>query len=313
VDFAQKAIAMKSDLPTMNKGYSYTETLSVRGVGSAVLTYMAGRYTHSTTEQWTAHILAGRVTVNGRGTSAQTVLQLGDVLVFHREPWQEPDAPLSAPVLYDHDGVVVVHKPPGLPTMSGGGFLEHTLVHQLRLLHGDVAPLHRLGRWTSGAVLCARGREMGAALSKQFQQRTIGKRYRALASGCPDWVQQTITTPIGPVPYAPLGTVHASSPTGRNAHTAVSVIQQDSQSFIADVEFATGRPHQIRIHLASIGHPLVADPLYGPDGLPKSGGTAVPGDPGYSLHSAEIRFVHPSLSQPVVVQAVPPADLKLRS
>lgn len=297
----------------MNKGYSYAETLSVRGVGDPVLAYMAGRYTHSTPEQWADHIRSGRVTVNDAATSADRVLKHGDVLVFHREPWEEPSAPLSAPVLYDCDGVVVVHKPAGLPTMPGGGFLEHTLVHQLRQLHGDVAPLHRLGRWTSGAVLCARGRVVGAALSRQFQQRSIGKRYRALASGCPAWTEQVITTPIGPVPYAPLGTVHASSPTGRRSHTVASVIQKDSQSFIADVEIATGRPHQIRIHLASVGHPLVGDPLYGPDGLPRPGGTAVPGDPGYSLHSAEIRFVHPTLTLDVVVQAQPPAVLQLRS
>jgi 23S rRNA pseudouridine1911/1915/1917 synthase len=296
----------------MNMGYAYSETLSVRGVGDTVLTYMAGRYTHSTPEQWADHIRAERVTVNGRPTSAGTVLQLGDVLVFHRAPWEEPEAPLAAPVLYDCEGVVVVYKPAGLPTMSGGGFLEHTLVHQLREVHGDLAPLHRLGRWTSGAVLCARGRAVGAALSRQFQQRTIGKRYRALASGSPAWTEQTIATPIGPVPYPPLGTVHASSPSGRHAHTNVSVIQTDSQSFIADVAIATGRPHQIRIHLASVGHPLVGDPLYGPDGQPKPECTAVPGDPGYSLHSAEIRFVHPRLLSPVVVQAEPPAVLKLR-
>lgn len=295
----------------LNQGYVYSETLSVRGVGQTVHAYLSGRYRHSTPEQWRAHIDAGRVTVDERVVRGVFRLEHGHVLAFHREPWEEPCAPLDVPVLYDRDGVVVVFKPAGLPTMPGGGFLEHTLVHQLTQTLGDVAPMHRLGRWTSGAVLCARGRSVAASLTQQFQERTLGKRYRALATGEPSWTDRQITTAIGPVPYPPLGTVHAVCATGRRAVSSVHVIHQDPQRFLADVRIETGRPHQIRIHLASIGHPLVGDPLYGADGLPIPGGSAVPGDPGYHLHSAELSFTHPTLRTLVTVQAEPPPPLRL--
>ncbi len=292
----------------MNEGYTYRERIDGRGAGQRVDRYLSGRYAHSDHATWCARIAEGSVLVDGARCLADAVLRAGQELAWHRPPWTEPDAPLTLPVLYSDAAVMVVDKPAGLPTLAGGGFLQHTLQHQLRLVAPTAAPVHRLGRWTSGAVLCAVTPAAAAALTAQFKARSIQKRYRALASGSPEQDVFGIDVPIGPVPYPPLGTLHAASPDGRPASSRVTVVRRGADSFLADVFIATGRPHQIRVHLAAAGHPLVGDPLYVAGGRPAPGGTALPGDPGYLLHAAEVGFDHPTSGERAAVSAPAPHE-----
>lgn len=272
--------------------------------------YLSGRYTHATLGEWREHIRAGRVLLDGATAPTDAVLVLEQRLTWHRPPWEEPAAPLGLEVLYRDGGVLVVDKPAGLPTMAGGGFLQHTLVHQLLRLVPGAAPMHRLGRWTSGVVLCSASPAVGAGIAAQFARSTVYKRYRTLGTGRPARGQFGIDVPIGPVPYTPLGTVHAASSAGRPAASQVTVIERRAEDFLADVTIQTGRPHQIRIHLAAAGHPLVGDPLYGVGGAPQPGCTAVPGDPGYQLHAAELGFEHPETGLRVQVLSPLPAALR---
>ncbi|MFN7956139.1 MAG: RluA family pseudouridine synthase [bacterium] len=295
----------------MNDGWTYRERLGGRAVGRRLDDYLAGTWAHTTLAEWREHIVNGRVLLDGERVGIDAVLVRGQAVHWLRPPWEEPAAPLLLTVLYDDGDVIVVAKPAGLPTLPGGGFLQHTLLHQLRLLDTTASPAHRLGRWTSGAVLCSRGSAHGANLAGQFAARSIHKRYRALASGLPEHDRFDVRTPIGPVPYLPLGTVHAANPDGRRSESTVTVIERRGDSFLCDVAIATGRPHQIRIHLAAAGHPLVGDPLYVVGGHPTPGGSAVPGDPGYHLHSASIGFQHPRTGRRVVVAAPPPEILEV--
>jgi 23S rRNA pseudouridine1911/1915/1917 synthase len=144
---------------------------------------------------------------------------------------------------------------------------------------------------------------------RQWSANAVGKRFRALAIGQPDWNDMTITTPIGPVPHPLLGSLHAASPQGKPSLSQVIVLERRADSFLCDVRIATGRPHQIRIHLAATGHPLMGDPLYGPGGLPAPDSRALPGDPGYLLHAAELSFRHPATGRTVVLECEPPPQL----
>ena len=141
---------------------------------------------------------------------------------------------------------------------------------------------------------------------RQWSANKVGKRYRALAGGIPALDEMTISTPIGPVPHALLGSLHAADPHGKPALSQVTVLERRANSFLCDVRIATGRPHQIRIHLAAAGHPLVGDPLYGAGGLPGPDTHALPGDPGYHLHSAELSFRHPGTGRGLVLACQPP-------
>jgi 23S rRNA pseudouridine1911/1915/1917 synthase len=273
----------------MNAGFLYRERIDRRGAGQRVVDYLTDRYRHSTRERWMEHLAAGRVTLDGVAARGDELLRKRQRLLYFREPWEEPAAPLTFEVLATGQGWLAIDKPSGLPTLPGGGFLEHTLLHQVRKLHPTASPLHRLGRFTSGIVLCALDRTTAARLTAQFVNRSVYKRYRTLASGSPALDRFDVDAAIGPVPYPPLGTLHAAAADGRPALSMVSVVERGPDRFLADVVIATGRPHQIRVHLAAAGHPLVGDPLYKVGGLPDPEGTAVPGDAGYLLHAAELR------------------------
>jgi 23S rRNA pseudouridine1911/1915/1917 synthase len=172
-------------------------------------------------------------------------------------------------------------------------------------------PLHRLGRWTSGVVLFARTRKARISLSEAWRRGQVGKKYRALVSGKPREQEFTVRTPIGPVPHRGLGTVFAADPEGKTAVSRVTVLQEREDSFLADVVIETGRPHQIRIHLAAAGYPLVGDPLYSPGGRPPRECTALPGDPGYHLHAAELQVPHPETGAVIELRSEPPDPLRV--
>jgi len=295
---------------TSNRGYEYREVLGPDADSKRLLDYLSNRYTHSTPEEWEARILAGRVRIDALRASPDAVLHRGQSLVWKRPPWREPDAPESFAVLFEDDDLLAVAKPAGLPTLPGGGFLRATLLHQVRRHYPGAAPMHRLGRWTSGLVLFALRREARVGMTRQWAAREIEKRYRALAAGRPDRGNFTVRVPIGPVPHPLLGSVHAASPGGKPATTHVEVLESHGDSFLCDVRIETGRPHQIRVHLAAAGHPLAGDPLYGVGGLPTRGCRALPGDPGYLLHGASLGFRHPRTGEPVELTCAPPPSLR---
>jgi len=294
----------------LNEGYEYRERLGLDADARTLLAYLSRRYPHSSQTEWAARIASNHVLIDGRPADAERVLRRGCELVWQRPPWIEPDAPKTFSVLYEDNDLLAVAKPAGLPTLPGGNFLKTTLLHLVRAYAADAAPLHRLGRWTSGLVLCARNQHASAALTRQWSAREVGKRYRALASGLPDRDEMTIDVPIGPVPHAILASIHAAMPNGRPSLSQVIVLERYADAFLCDVRIATGRPHQIRIHLAAVGHPLKGDPLYGAGGLPLRGTHALPGDPGYLLHSAELSFIHPGTGRRMVIECEPPELLR---
>lgn len=294
----------------LNEGYEYCERLGPDADGQMVLGYLSRRYGHFSSTEWAERIASGHVLIDSKPVDAESVLRRGSELVWQRPPWREPDAPRSFSVLYEDEDLLAVAKPAGLPTLPGANFLQSTLLYLVRAYAPDAAPLHRLGRWTSGLVLCARNQTAGAELTRQWSARKVGKRYRALASGVPDWEEMTISAAIGPVPHPLLGSVHAASPKGRPSLSHVIVLEQRPDSFLCDVRIATGRPHQIRIHLAAAGHPLTGDPLYAAGGLPAPDTHALPGDPGYLLHSAELSFRHPVTGLDMMIECEPPSLLR---
>jgi 23S rRNA pseudouridine1911/1915/1917 synthase len=293
----------------LNEGCEYREQLGTYAEGWMLLDYLSRHYHHSSREEWAARITSGLVLLDSKLAHTETLLRSGSKLVWQRPPWIEPDAPRSFDLLYEDEDLLAVAKPAGLPTLPGANFLQSTLLHLVRNHTPEAAPLHRLGRWTSGLVLCSRNQAARTALMQQWSTNKIGKRYRALAGGLPALDEMTLDTPIGPVPHTLLGSIHAADPKGKPAFSHVTVLERRLDSFLCDVRITTGRPHQIRIHLAAAGHPLVGDPLYGVGGLPRPDTHALPGDPGYHLHSAELSFCHPRTGRNVIIDCEPPAAI----
>jgi 23S rRNA pseudouridine1911/1915/1917 synthase len=217
--------------------------------------------------------------------------------------------PLAWAVLHRDQHLLAVAKPRGLPTVPNGGFLTHTLHHLVRRSFPAAVPLHRLGRGTSGLVLFALTPLARTRVSAAWRTSRVEKVYRALAAGVPARSPFTVDVPVGPVAHPRLRSVHAALAGGRPAVSHVRVLEARGGASLLEVSIETGRPHQIRIHLAWAGHPLVGDPLYGVGGLPLPD-PGLPGDPGYRLHAHRLSLAHPATGERLVLECPPPEPLR---
>jgi len=317
----------------LNGGHRYSDRVDGADAGQAVSAFYAARYRHSDALAWRRRLAAGEICRNGQQLRADVPLAAGDRLLWHRPPWQEGAVPGLPGPLFDNGDLLAFNKPRGLPVLPAGGFLEHTLLRQVEHLvatgrldaaAGLPRPVHRLGRFTSGLLLCARRPGSRAWLSALLRESTAAsgradaascrKIYRALlqspASGSPllalePGASLELTTPIGRRPHGLLGQVWAAAepqdPSALSARSSLRLMRrggegcgrtdQAAETWLVEVAIATGRPHQIRIHTAAAGAPLLGDPLYGPGGGAHLG--VLPGEGGYQLHAHRLRLPRP--------------------
>jgi len=288
----------------LNRGHRYRDR--VQAAAQSTVGYYAERYGHSDPSVWRERLAAGEIWCNGQQLRADAALAAGDQLIWHRPPWEEAAVPVLSQraVVFDDGDLLVLNKPSGLPVLPAGGFLEHTLLTQLQAWAPKARPVHRLGRFTSGLLVCARQRETRAQLSAQLRESTAAsavsrgcrKVYRALTEPlAADWrcgESRAITVPIGRRPHALLGQLWCAAlpgdPSALESRSALTLLERRPEGCLVEVEIATGRPHQIRIHTAALGSPLLGDPLYLPGGAARP--EVLPGAGGYQLHAHRLRL-----------------------
>jgi 23S rRNA pseudouridine1911/1915/1917 synthase len=221
-----------------------------------------------------------------------------------------PD-PVPLDILYRDDDLVIINKPAGLVTHPAPGNWRGTLMNGLLYANPKSARLpragivHRLDRDTSGVLACAQSERAFVALSRQLADRTMQRQYLAIVgatnSRLPD--HGTVDAPIGRDPRNRLRMAVVAPPQGKPAQTDYEVLARAASKLHAALacRLRTGRTHQIRVHLASIGHPLVGDRTYG--------GEASAGFDRQALHAWRLSLRHPASGEMLAVDCPPPVDL----
>ncbi len=264
------------------------------------------------------------MTVDGAVSRPSARLRAGQrVRVAIPEPAAAVPAPEAIPLAIVHEDahLVVIDKPAGLVVHPGAGrdsgTLVNALLHHVRDLSGVGGVLrpgivHRLDRGTSGLLVVAKDDATHRELARQFASREVEKEYLALVLGVPQRKQGTIAAPIGrdPVQRKRMS-VRASR--GREARSQYAVVEAFDGAALLRVRIMTGRTHQIRVHLASLGHPVAGDATYGGTRTPSSRRSAArqalrtlvrP-----ALHAARLAFTHPATGARVAFESPLPADL----
>lgn len=216
---------------------------------------------------WQKYIKSGAVQVNGQVvTSPKTEIETTDEITVEL-PEQTADA-TDIPVLYEDEDIVVINKPAGVLTHAKGGISqEHTVADMLQPLTTFASDtnragiVHRLDRETSGVLVGARTPAAAEFLQKQFAQRTTKKTYIAIVEGVPKHTEALIDLPIGRSPAKP--STFRVDPKGKSAQTTYYVLDVQNDKSLVKLQPKTGRTHQLRVHMAHIGHPIVGDIVYG--------------------------------------------------
>jgi 23S rRNA pseudouridine1911/1915/1917 synthase len=272
------------------------------------------QYSRSRIQQW---IQAGRVLVNGVRKRPSHPLRTGEAIDV--EPAEAPPlraVPEAIPlaVLYEDRDVVAIDKPAGMVVHAGAGVHSGTVVnallHRFGALSGVAGALrpgivHRLDRYTSGVLLVAKNDDAHRRLAAQFASRQVEKVYLALVHGKVKRESGRMERPIARDPVRRTR-MTARLGKGRAAWTEYRVLRRFERFTLLEVRIGTGRTHQIRVHLSSIGHPVAGDTLYGApakiEGRPALGR--------YFLHARRIRFCQPSTGEEIAIESPLPPELE---
>ncbi len=258
-------------------------------------------YSRSRIQDW---IKRGRVSVNGAASRPSHTLRGGetiDVQPAEAAPLQAAAEAIPLVTLYEDADLVAIDKPAGMVVHAGAGVHSGTLVNallhrfaELSAVGGAMRPgiVHRLDRFTSGVLLVAKNDAAHRRLAEQFAGREVRKTYLALVQGEVKTESGRIERPIARDP-AHRTRMTARLSEGRAAWSEYRVLRRFTGFTLLEVRIGTGRTHQIRVHLASIKHPVVGDTLYGAAAQPDLGR--------YFLHAHRIEFHQPATGDPVVV------------
>lgn len=244
-------------------------------------------------------IKENKVYVNGKTAKSSYSLKTDDEVVFELPPSQEPDIePENIPldVLYEDSDVIVVNKPKGMVVHPAAGHYSGTLVnalmyhcgHELSGINGVMRPgiVHRIDMDTTGSLIVCKNDKAHNHIAEQLKVHSIERRYHAICHGVLKEDEGTINKPIGRH-LSDRKKMAVNERNGKEAITHYKVLERFKDYTYVECKLETGRTHQIRVHMASIQHPLLGDALYGPKNPP------IKNLQGQCLHARTIGFVHP--------------------
>jgi 23S rRNA pseudouridine1911/1915/1917 synthase len=297
---------------------SLTYTFTPDQSGERLDKLLADLFPEQSRAQWQRHIKEGTVRLNGRSVKASYRIEGDEQLTANLPPFQETDLQAEAiplDIRYEDEDMIVVNKAAGMVVHPAAGHDRGTLVNAI-LAHcpdiegisGERRPgiVHRLDKETSGLMVVAKNERALRHLQNQFRRRTVHKQYMALVEGQIQPSEALVDAPIGrdPRQRKRMAVIPPnSSATAREAQTHYRAQQYFDEYTLVACQPHTGRTHQIRVHMAFIGFPLVGDKVYGRrrQALPLKR---------HFLHAAELGLKRPSDDQPLLLHAELPEDLR---
>ena len=249
---------------------------------------------------------SGGIILNEEIVTVRKIVSEGDILTVKMpEGRSENVVPVELPldILYEDEDILIVNKPQNMPVHPSMNNYKNTLGNAVMYYYKDIPfvyrPVNRLDRDTTGIVIIAKTPQASHDLSRQMQQGEFKKEYLALVSGCPDAEYGIIDAPIKREQESII--TRCVAPDGQRAVTEYTIIKKHEDCSVAHIKLHTGRTHQIRVHFAHIGHPLMYDYLYG---------TEVEGKT-FCLHCYKLKFFHPTTKERVCIIANPPEYFKI--
>ncbi len=243
--------------------------------GARLDLYLRARFRPFSRTRWARQVLQGNVLVNGHRVNPSRRMQPGDLMLLHPDTAGPEPPPGGISVIYEDRDLVAVCKDSGILVHPVRMMTRDTVIGFLRrraveadddvAQEGLISPCHRLDKLTSGIVLLAKHADAARKMQAAFISGAVSKRYLALVTGRMEADSALCEEPIGPDLQSPVHIRNRVRPDGDACVTCVRVIERLAGHTLVEVEPRTGRKHQIRVHLAHLGHPIHGDLLYGPD------------------------------------------------
>ncbi len=280
---------MNADKPT------FASTLQLPpGNWATVLDCLCDHFSHIPRTQWQQRFIRGRVLdTAGESIQLDAPFRVGQIIRYFREIENEPVIPFEEAILYQDEHLVVADKPHFLPVTPKGRYVTQTLLHRLieKLGNPQLAPLHRIDRGTAGLVMFSTNPTYRSRYHALFSEHRITKHYEALAAPLPnlDFPYVHRSRMVAGEPFFRMQEV-AGEP---NSETHIDVIERGEHHWRYALSPITGRKHQLRVHMAALGAPIVGDDFY-PVVLPRSEDYSQP----LKLLAASLEFIDPVSGEP---------------
>jgi RluA family pseudouridine synthase len=302
-------------------------TIDCTAEGRRLDLWLTARFTYRSRNQWQALISAGKILVNGSSSRSSRILHAGDVVAFIPDV-EEPDVVMDYSIIYEDKYLFAVNKGGHLPCHPGGPFFRNTLWYDMSQKYGKVFIVNRLDRETSGLMLVARDNATAAGLSAMLLDGSLKKRYLALVFGnftrqinADGWlVKDDRSQVMKKRKFIMNADFNGVPEDAETALTALEPVAFDGRYSTVRAIPETGRLHQIRATLCSLGFPLLGDKLYGPDDtlyLKISGDLISTADwdklvlKRQALHACHLQFPHPASGELLEFDAPVPEDMKV--
>jgi len=289
-----------------------TFRVSHRFAGHRLDKYLSERFPFRSRTWWQRAVARGAVRLSCRPAKPSSGLHGGEVCLVDPSLFEAHRRILAATdleILHRDEAIVVVNKPPGLLVHPLGTLTRGALTCLLRArLQTEIHLVHRLDRLTSGVMVAALSRADSVPLDEQFREGVPRKTYLALAEGAPPWDARSLDVPRGPAVGSPIRIKMAVTERGKPSRTAFRVVERFDGYVLVECRLETGRTHQIRVHLAHLGHPIHRDKLYGsaPDHeyFETGVGNLTPFfDDWQGLHAWRLSFLHPRTGERMQFEA----------